>query len=47
MRVELRPGCTVVYEGEQLQVEALNGPLVRLRRTQAELNARWSSGWPI
>ncbi len=36
MRVELRPGCTVVYEGEHFQVEALDGPLVRLRDEMPE-----------
>ena len=32
MRAELRPGAGVAYEGDDYEVEALDGPLVRLRR---------------
>ncbi len=39
MRAELRPGTAVAYEGDAYDVEALDGPLVRLRRRGPERSA--------
>ena len=39
MRAELRPGAAVAYEGDDYDVEALDGPLVRLRRRGPDRSA--------
>jgi hypothetical protein len=39
MRAELRPGAAVAYEGDDYVVEALDGPLVRLRQRGPERGA--------
>jgi hypothetical protein len=39
VRVELRPGCQVAYEDERFSIEALDGPVMRLRRLEGERSA--------